>query len=196
MTSEKHLTLLLSTFFLTGGMVIGQQQPAEMGSSQLPPTGPFRQVFINFTQVLQGTDEGEREFATIENFVEEKTRENEARTQEIQKQSEQLAQQRRALNPQTEAEMDRDLQLKTRALERFRQDTAEEIEHKKNAAFAFLGQKMQTVLSEAAKENGYASIVFIESFQGYFDSAYDVTQEIISRYNKKYPVAASASSSQ
>ena len=136
------------------------------------------------------------EFGKIQSFVEEKNRENETTTQELQKQSEQLEQQRRALNPQTEAEMDRDLQLKTRALERFRQDTAEAIEHKQKAVLAGLGQKIQTVLSEAAKENGYASIVFIDGFQGYFDPAYDVTQEIISRYNKKYPVAAPASSSQ
>ncbi len=186
-------TLMLLSITLTGGMSIGQQQPAETGSSQPPPTGPFKQVFINFTDVLQRTDEGAREFARIEKFVEGKNRENETRTREIQKQSEQLEQQRRALNPQTAAEMERDLQLKTRALERFRQDTPEEIQHEKNAVFALLGQKLQTVLSEAAKENGYASIVFIQSFQGYFDPAYDVTQEIISRYNRKYPIAATES---
>ena len=194
MTPAIRPALILLSITLTGGALIGQHQPAETGSSQ-PPSGPFRQVFINFTGVVKGTDEGEVEFARIENFVEGKNRENVNRTQEIQKQSEQLDEQRRALNPQTEAEMDRDLQLKTRALERFRQDTAEEIEHKRKAVYAQLGQKMQLVLKEVSMENDYASIVFIESFQGYFNPAYDVTEEIISRYNLKFPVAATESSS-
>ena len=195
MTPAIRPALILLSITLTGGMLIGQQQPAETGSSQ-PPSGPFRQVFINFTGVLQGTDEAEVEFARIENFVEEKNRENENKTQELQRQSEQLEEKRRALNPQTEAEMDRDLQLKTRALERFRQDTAEEIEHRKNAVFAQIGQKMQLVLKEVSMENDYAAIFFIESFQGYFNPAYDVTEEIISRYNLKFPVAAASSSGQ
>ncbi len=130
MTPAIRPALILLSITLTGGMLIGQQQPAETGSSQ-PPSGPFRQVFINFTVVLQGTDEGEVEFARIENFVEEKNRENENRTQEIQKQSEQFELQRQMLNDQTKADMQRNIQLQTRALERFRQDTAEEIEHRK-----------------------------------------------------------------
>ncbi len=190
MTPAIRPALIVLSITLTGGMLIGQQHSAETGSLQSPSTGPFRQVFINFTEVLQNTDEGEVEFARIQDFVVEKNLENENKTLEIQKQSEQLEQRRRALNLQTAADMDRELQLATRALERFRQDTADEIEHRQNAVFAQLGQKMQLVLKEVSKENDYASIVYIESFQGYFDPAYDVTQEIISRYNLKFPVAA------
>ena len=71
----------------------------------------------------------------------------------------------------------------------------EEIEAQRNMAFAKLGQKIQTVLGESAQQNGYSAVLYLDSLAqsglgGYFDPAYDITQDIIDRYNIKYPAAA------
>ena len=158
-------------------------------------TGPSKIMFVNFSQVLSGTEGAKLEFSKIQGFVDEKNRENESRTQDLQKRQQQFAEQERALNPQTAAEMQWEIARLAKDLERFREDIAEEIEVLRNTAFANLGQKIQTVLGELAKQNGYSAVLYLDSLAqnglgGYFDPAYEITQNVIDLYNVKYPAAA------
>ena len=192
------MTVLI--LILAGGSLAAQQPSAVPPTTTPIATGPSKIMFISFTQVLTGSEEAKQELGRIESFVQEQNRENETRTQDLQNRQQQYQEQQRALNPQTAAEMQREIAKMERDLQRYREDTASEIEALRNMAFATLGQKIQTVLGEAAQQNGYTAILYMDSLAqnglgGYFDPANDITQDIISRYNAKYPVAAAAASS-
>ena len=188
------MTVLI--LILASGLLTAQQQPPIAAPATIATaTGPSRIMFVNFSQVLSGTEEAKQEFARVQSYVEKQNRVNETRTQDLQKRNQQFQEQQRALNPQTAAEMQREIAKLERDLKRYREDTASEIEDRRNMVFATLGQKLQTVLSEAATQNGYSAILYMDSLAqnglgGYFDPAYDITQDIINRYNVKYPVAA------
>ena len=196
MNKARRFALTVLILILASGWLAAQQAPAAAAPAAVPTaTGPSRIMFVNFSQVLSGTEEAKQEFARIQGFVDEKNRENETRTQDLQKRQQQFAEQERALNPQTAAEMQREIAKLGKDLERFREDIAAEIEVQRNMAFANLGQKIQTVVGESAQQNGYSAVLYLDSLAqsglgGYFDPAYDITQDIVDRYNAKYPAAA------
>ncbi len=190
------MTVLI--LILASGFVTAQEPPVAAPAAAVPittATGPSRIMFVNFSQVLSGTEEAKQEFARIQGFVDQKNQENESRTQDLQDRQQQYAEQERALNPQTAAEMQREIAKMGKDLERFREDIQDEIEAQRNIAFANLGQKIQTVLGESAEQNGYSAVLYLDSLAqnglgGYFDPAYDITQDVIDRYNVKFPAAA------
>jgi Skp family chaperone for outer membrane proteins len=199
MNKAGRLALTMLILILAGGLLTAQQPTAAPTATTPTASGPSKIMFINFSVVLSGTEESKREFGLVESYVEEQNRENETRTQDLQNRQQQLAEQQRALNPQTLAEMQREIAKLERDLKRYREDTASEIETRRNLAFSSVGQKLQTVLNEAATQNGYTAILYMDSLAqnglgGYFDLANDITQDIINRYNIKYPVAAGAPS--
>ena len=200
MNKAGRFAVTVLILILAGGLLMAQQLPAAAPAA--PPTvaGPSKIVFINFSQVLSETEEAKQEFGRVQRYVEEQNRENETRTEDLQNRQRQYQEQQRALNPQTAAEMQREIAKKERDLQRYREDTASEIEARRNMVFGALGQKIQTVLGEAATQNGYTAILYMDSIAqnglgGYFDPANDITQDIINRYNAKYPVTAPAASS-
>jgi Skp family chaperone for outer membrane proteins len=194
MNKAGRVVLSVATLILAGGVLVAQP-PAAAPATPPAAAGPSKIMFINFSQVVTGTEEAKQEFGRVESYVEEQNRVNETRTQDLQNRTQQFQEQRRALNPQTEAEMQREIAKMERDLKRYREDIAAEIEAKRNAVFANLGQKLQTVLNEAATQNGYTAILYMDSLAqnglaGYFDLSNDITQDIINRYNLKYPVTA------
>ena len=193
------LTVLI---LIVASGLLAAQEPSDAAPAPVPAaipiaTGPSKIMFVNFGQVLSETEEAKQEFARISGFVDQKNQENESKTQDLQNRQQQYAEQERALNPQTAAEMQREIAKLGKDLERFREDIQDEIGAQRNMAFANLGQKIQTVVGESAEQNGYSAILYLDSLAqnglgGYFDPAYDITQDIIDRYNIKYPAAAAA----
>ena len=191
------LTVLI---LIVASGLLAAQEPSDAAPAPVPAaipiaTGPSKIMFVNFGQVLSETEEAKQEFARISGFVDQKNQENESKTQDLQNRQQQYAEQERALNPQTAAEMQREIAKMGKDLERFREDIQDEIEAQRNIAFANLGQKIQTVLGESAEQNGYSAVLYLDSLAqnglgGYFDPAYDITQDVIDRYNVKFPAAA------
>ena len=175
MNRAGRFSLTVLILILVDGVQAAQQPPAAAATTTPTATGPSKVMFINFGLVLSGTEEAKQEFARIKSFVDEKNRENETRTQDLQNRQQQYQEQERALNPQTAAEMQREIAKKERDLQRYREDIASEIEARRNMAFATLGQKIQTVLGEAATQNGYTAVLYMDSLAqnglgGYFRS--------------------------
>jgi hypothetical protein len=76
---------------------------------------------------------------------------------------------------------------------RFQEDTAKEIERRQNANVAKIGQKMQPLIQEFAREKNLSSvIVWSPQMYAYVDESLNLTDEIVRRYDVKYPVAASS----
>ena len=184
----EKFTMIALALIVMGGVLLAQQPEVNSSSTKI--------MFINFTQVLTGTDEAQQKLGKIQKFVEQQNRENETRTQELEQRQKKFQEQQRALNPQTLAEMQSEIAKLDRDLKRYREDTAAEIEAQRNRIFAELGQKIQGILTETARQNGYLAIfnwdaLLQNNLGSYFDPANDITEDIISQFNRKYTVPGS-----
>ncbi|MFQ5739115.1 MAG: OmpH family outer membrane protein [Acidobacteriota bacterium] len=149
-------------------------------------------AFLNFSQILEGTEESKVEISKVRTFMDQKQSAYDQQASELQKLKDQFAAQERTLNSETRIEMQRTIQEKDRGLRRFQEDTQSEINSKRDELFGRLSKKIRTILSEYAQQHSYSAIFFVDQLQGYFNPAMDVTQEIIRIYNERYPVGATS----
>ncbi len=152
--------------------------------------------FINFSVVLEGTEEAKLEISNVRSFIDEKAKAYDAKASELEKLKQQFAQQGPSLNAQTSQEMQRTITEQDKNLRRFQEDTQAEINTKRDALFQRLTGKIQPILGEYAQQHQISAIFFLDTIQGYFDPSLDVTQEIIRLYNEKNPPPATAAPSQ
>ena len=196
------MTVLI--LILVGGALAAQQPPAAAPTTTPTATGPSKTMFMSFRQAMSETEEGKRELAKIQNYVAEQNRERETRTQELQNRQQQYQEQERALNPQTAAEMQRELARLDYELKRFVENIEWEIRALQRGLYSTLGPRIQGIVEEEVQAKGYSAILYLDVLLpegsilpiGHVNPAYVVTQDIISRYNVKCPVAAAAASPQ
>jgi len=148
---------------------------------------PTKLGFIESLRVVYETDEGKNEISKVQEFINKKQGEYDAKKADLDKLSEQYQNQQRNLNPETRSEMEKTVTAKTTELKRFQEDTQAEIDRQRDAILGKLGQKIQTLIDDYARENGYAVIFVRGQEQTYVNASLDITDEIIKRYNQKYP---------
>ena len=184
MDNTQRLVIFGVISALTYGMLLGQVAP----SAAAPNTGSTRIVFLRFAEALQGTEESKAKIAETQAYVEDKNRENDAKSSELEKLKSEFSSKVRLLNPQAKAEMQREIAKKERDLTRYREDIQSDIDGLREQLFAGLTQKIQLIISDASRENGYSAVLFVDQMQGYFNPEFDITADIIERYNAKYPL--------
>ena len=148
---------------------------------------PTKLGFIESLRVVYETDEGKNEISKVQEFINKKQAEYDAKKADLDKLSEQYQNQQRNLNPETRSEMEKTVTAKTTELKRFQEDTQAEIDRQRDAILGKLGQKIQTLIDDYARENGYGVIFVRGQEQTYVNASLDITDEIINRYNQKYP---------
>lgn len=182
----------------------GQQQnppakPAQPEAKSPAPTGPFKIGFINLEQALSQVEEGKKEFGELEKFVTSKRTQLESRQGEIDKLRKQLEAQSSTLNDEAKGRMQRDIDQKETEMRRLTEDAQRELESKRNVIIDKIGKKMQPLINTIAKEQNYAAI-FIFSPQAaplyaYIDlDRFDITNEVVKRYNVAHPPTPQSSS--
>lgn len=155
--------------------------------------GGTRIAFINTTAVLQGTEEGKKELAALDQFIAEKRRALEQQQQELNELKSQYDRQYRLLNPDTAAEMQRAIADKERKLTRAQEDAQLEIEQRRDDVLTRMGEKIQAVIAEYARQNGIGAVFLLTPGLPYYSEELDITADIIRLYNQKHPVSASNS---
>ena len=178
------LTVLTCIFLLSVGSATALAQTSE------PPKALIDQKlgFIDSLQVLNGTEDGKKQIAEVEQFIADKQTEYDTRRVNLERQTEQFEAQQRTLNAQTRLEMQRKIEEDDRVLRRFQEDTQVEIERRRTAILADLSQQIQVIIDEFALEQQLAMIFLRDESQIYVDPALDFTQDIIRIYNQRYPV--------
>ena len=151
--------------------------------------------FVDSLAVLYGTQEGQQEIARVEQFIEEKQKEYDSRREELGKQQQQFQAQQRTLNPQTQAEMQRNLENEDRALRRFQEDIQLEMNTRREDLLGKVGEKIQGIINEYAQKQSFGAIFLRSEAQVYVAPSLDFTQEIIRLYNERYPVSEEKSAS-
>lgn len=151
-------------------------------------TGGLKIGFVNTLEVLYGTEEGKQQIGKIEQYMGDKQKEGDVKTSELEKLKEQFASQQRTLNPETRAEMQREIEERDRQLKRFQEDTQLDINRRRDELLGKMSEKIQGIIDEHASKNGFGAVFLRDQSQVYVSAALDITGEIIKIYNEKYPV--------
>jgi outer membrane protein len=157
---------------------------------------PTKFGFIESLRVVYETDEGKNEIGKVQEFINKKQSEYDAKKADLDKISEQYQNQQRNLNVETRTEMEKAIAAKNTELKRFQEDTQAEIDRQRDGILSKLGQKIQALIDAYARENGYGVIFVRGQEQTYVAASLDVTDEIIKRYNLKYPAPKTSTPAQ
>jgi len=186
----KRATLKILTWIMVWAMGAGVGWAQTSSSS-----GNLKIGFIDSLAVLYGTQEGQQEIARVEQFIEERQKDYDARVEELGKQQQQFQAQQRTLNPQTQAEMQRKMENEERALRRFQEDIQVEMNTRRDDLLGRVGEKIQGIINEYAQKQNFGAIFLRSEAQVYVAPSLDFTQEIIRVYNERYPVIEGTSAS-
>lgn len=196
---SRKIILLLATFLALPALCAAQNPPATpppaVPQAAAPVViGPAKIAFMNIQQAIATSDEGKRESAVLQQYVDAKS----AELQKLQKEAEglktQLEVQGSKLTDEARAELADQIESKDTNLQRFQQDTQKDIDSRRQKLQNAIARKMLTIIEKVAKEKGLSAVQFLDVAQifGYVDPSLVITDDVVKAYNIAYPAAAAA----
>lgn len=150
--------------------------------------------FVNTLEVLYATEEGKRELEQLNQFASQKQQEIADQSAELQKLRDQYLTQQATLNSTARAQSERNIAERERDLQRLQEDIELEYNQRRDELLARASEKIQVIINEYAKLNGFGVIFLRNEAQTYVDTTLDITQDVIKIYNERYPAVAQAAS--
>ncbi|HEY2930169.1 MAG TPA: OmpH family outer membrane protein [Acidobacteriota bacterium] len=189
----RRISTFCAAVTLLTGLLLAQAPGPSATQASPKPAGPAptKIGFIDSLRIVYETDEGKNEISKVQEFINKKQSEYDTKKTDLDKLSEQYQNQQRTLNPETRGEMEKAIQSRETELKRFQEDTQAEIDRQRDGILGKLGQKIQTLIDDYARENGFAAIFVRSQNQTYVAPSLDITDEVIRRYNTKFPAAKS-----
>jgi outer membrane protein len=152
--------------------------------AQAPGT---KTAVINFEGAIVGTKDGQKAAQELQNKFAPKRKELNDRQAEIASLNDQLRKGSNTMSQDAQAQLEREIQSKNTRLQRDEQDAQDEWNSEQQRLLQGLGQRIIAVITKYAKDNGYSIVVDNSSPNTpvlYSSSAIDITQDIISLYDK------------
>jgi outer membrane protein len=152
----------------------GQQMPGKVG-------------VISVQGAIVGTKDGQKASQQLDAKFAPKKKEFDARQAEITQLQDQYNKSGNLMAEDKRNQLARDIDEKKKRLERDMQDAQEELQGDQQRLLQSLGQRMMAVIEKYAKDNGYTMILDVSSPNTpvlYASSAIDITQDIVSLYDK------------
>lgn len=138
-------------------------------------------------------DEGKKEFADIQKFVEGKSADLDTMRKDYESLKNQLSVQGSKLTDEARAELQYQITTKETQIQRFQQDTQAEINNKRDRVTNYIIKRLQLVVDKLAREKGLAAVlVFEPNRDAWVDQTLDITEEMVKAYNATYPVGSAA----
>ena len=175
--------------------------PAAPGAASDPPavTAPVGAKIgtINVEGAIFLSNEGQRDFGSLQKKLEPRQNELKAKNDEIEGLKKQLNTQGDKLNDDAKATLMKDIETKQKALERDAQDAQDDARGQENEIAQRILQKMEPLIDDYLKKNGFALI--IDSSQSnqwpngpvfWNTGALDITKQVVDAYNIKSGVPA------
>ena len=195
------LLIALAAGLLLGGQLAAQQfekvpeaKPATPAST---PAGVNIGVF-NFQAAMASTQEGKKAAEELQAQFNPRRAELEKLQNEIRDLENQLRAQERTLSEEARLQLLRQIEQKRRLGTRLDQNLRDDIEEAQTEHINRIGQKMQRVIDQYARQKSLSVILNI--YQGgpilYAIQGVDITDDIIRLYDQTYPVPAAAGASQ
>jgi outer membrane protein len=193
--STAVLTLVLT------GLSLAQTAPAagSPASTTAPiganTPGGVKVGIIDIQQAIVGTNEGARDFETLQKKFEPKRNELSGLNTEIESLKKQLNTQGDKMNEEARATLVKQIESKQKVLQRTGEDAQNDYQQQQNEIAQRILQKMAPVIDKYAKANGYG-LLFDSSNpwpQGpllWATSGVDLTKVIVDAYNSQSGVAA------
>ncbi|RPI26092.1 MAG: OmpH family outer membrane protein [Acidobacteria bacterium] len=195
MQKRLHRIILLAVMVAAGTLLVIAQTPAPSTPAAAPAaSGPTKIAFVNPVAILSNTAEGKQEFAKLQELTNTKQKQVADASTELRTLQDQYSKTSLTANPQTRAEMERQIQDKEIRLKRLQEDAQLELQQRQDDLLEKMGGKLQTILSEYAQKNGIDTIFRLDQNQSfaYVNPTLNITEAIIKQYDQRFPVAAGA----
>jgi outer membrane protein len=153
---------------------------------------PGKVGVISVQGAIVGTKDGQKASQELDQKFAPKKKEFDTRQSEVASMQDQLNKGGSVMNEDKRGQLTRDIDDKKKRLERDIQDAQEELQGEQQRLLSSLGQRMMAVIEKYAKDNGYSMILDVSNPNTpvlYASSAVDITQDIISLYDKNPPPA-------
>lgn len=151
-----------------------QQTPAKVG-------------VISIQGAIAGTKDGQKASQELDTKFMPKKKEFDSRQSEIAQMQDQFNKGGSVMSDDKRNQLARDIDEKKKRLQRDMQDAEEELQGEQQRLLQGLGQRMMAVIEKYAKDNGYTIVLNVSDPNTpvlYASSAIDITQDIISLYDK------------
>ena len=156
---------------------------------------PTKVAVINIQSAIISTNDGKKAAGEIQSRFSPKKAEVDRRQGEISQLQDQLNRGRNTLSEEARQNLTREIDQKNKGLTRFTEDAQAELQQEEQKAMGELFGRVMQVIDKYAKDNGYTLILDVSSPQTpvlYAANGIDITNDIISLYDKNSPGAAGA----
>ncbi len=150
--------------------------------------------FVDTLGVLYATEEGKRELEQLNQFAAQKQQEISTQSSDLQKLRDQYLTQQATLNSAARAQSERTIADNERDLQRLQEDIELEYNQRRDELLARASEKIQVIINEYAKLNGFGAIFLRNEGQTYVDLSLDITEEVTRIYNERYPAVGQSAS--
>lgn len=183
--------ILGSTIFLLAIPVGAQNKPAATHTAA--SNAPTRVAVINIQAAIAGTEEGKQAAQQLQTKFTPRQNQIDSMTKQLDSLRQRLQDGANTLSDQEKNRLGRQYQQLSRQVQRRQQELQEDAQDARTDAVDTIGQKMMKLIDRYAAQNGF-SVVLDTSAQTspvlYAANSVDITNEIVSLYNKSYPVKA------
>lgn len=188
---KRTLTLaVLAASSLTIGAVA--QTPVKSASTA---SAPSKIAVIAFQAAVAQTNEGQRDFADLQQKFQPKRAQLKTLNDEIEAMKKQLQTQASTLTSQQTADKTRQIDEKTKQLQREAQDAQSDFQQSVQDMYNGLASKVYDVLNTYAKQHNYTLVVDVSQQQSpvlWAADSTNITKDIVAAYNAKSGVPAPA----
>ncbi len=158
----------------------GQQQPTKVG-------------IIHIQNAIISTKDGQQAASALQNKFDPRRRQLQKMQSEIAALQDQLRKGANTLSEEARQKLMREIDAKTRALNRETEDAQAEFDQEQQKILQELGGRLMQVIDKYARDNGFALILDVSSPQTpvlYAANSIDITQAIVELYDKNAPSAS------
>lgn len=161
--------------------------------AQAQAQAPLKVAVIDVEQILLESERGKAALEEIEALRNEKQQQGEAMQQEINDLRTQVSEGRLSLSQDRLAELQKQLEDKMIALQRFQDDATRELTKKRDQVLGQVERSIFPVINEIGQEGGY-TLIFNKYNSGlvYASDAVDITAQVIDRYNQQQSQASAS----
>ncbi|HZS52944.1 MAG TPA: OmpH family outer membrane protein [Bryobacteraceae bacterium] len=173
MVRRSCFTAAAALFCMAAG-AFAQQAPAKVG-------------VISIQGAIVGTKDGQKASQELDSKFVPRKKDFDARQNEISQLQDQYNKGGNLMAEDKRNQLARDIDEKKKRLERDMQDAQEELQSEQQRVLQSLGQRMMAVIEKYAKDNGYTMILDVSNPNTpvlYASSGIDITQDIVSLYDK------------
>lgn len=149
--------------------------------------------YVDFQRAIKEVEEGKATGATLKRDADEKQKQLNGRMEELKRLQEDLQKQAQVLTSEARAAKAAEVERKMMETQEIYMRLQQELSSKEREAMRPLADKMTAVAREIAESDGF-TMIFDRDSAGlvYAPTALDLTNELIRKYNAKFPGAAKA----